>query len=300
MKAISLNFWHKCNNKCIFCFCREKDLIKEKITPPVIHSLRELGKFFLKYKLNCDLVIFSGNEPTLNPKLLPAVLLAKKIGYQVEIRTNGRYLKDKNFCKKLLMVGIDQIGITVLSHKNKIHDFLTQRVGSFKETIKGIKNLVKLGLAEKIRLYSVINKFNYKHLPESLLFYYKLGIKNIRFNFVYHNNPYIVPKLSDLKKYLVKCLSLANKRKIFVLFYGIPLCVLGEKYKKFISEFYLKNELILGGRISDYFYLRKKMGKRKTKYCKKCYQNNICEGTWKSYYNIYGEEEFKKWAKKYD
>lgn len=293
MKALSINFWEECNNHCIFCFCRENDLLAEKLSPKAVSSVREVGKALLQHRSICNFLIISGNEPTLNPDLLRLILLAKKIGYKVEIRTNGRTLKDKKFCSKLLKTGLDSVGVTLLSHDSEIHDFLTQTKGSFQETVSGIKNFISLGNPGKITLYNVINKFNFRRLPENLAFYDYLGVKNVQLNFVYHNSKKIVPRFSDLKEYLDKALTLATKLGMKIGTYGIPLCFLG-KYRKLATEFRLRNEVVLGGRISDYNYMRTKLGKRKTKYCQSCSQKNICEGTWKSYYNVYGEEEFKQ------
>jgi len=293
MKALSVNFWEECNNHCIFCFCREKDFLAEKLSPKVASSVREVEKALLQHQSICDFLIISGNEPTLNPGLSYLILFAKKIGYKVEIRTNGRTLKDKKFCSKLLRIGLDSIGVTLLSHDSKTHDFLTRVKGSFQETASGIKNFISLGNPEKITLYNVINKFNFRQLPESLAFYDYLGAKNVQLNFVYHNNKKIVPRFSDLKEYLDKALALAIKLDMKIGAYGIPLCFLG-KYRNLATEFGLRNEVVLGGRISDYNYVRTKMGKRRAKYCRSCSQKDICEGTWKSYYNVYGEEEFKR------
>jgi len=295
MKNLSINFWKKCNNHCIFCFCREKDFLTEEVSAPAITSLAQVKKALLQHRASCDRIIVSGNEPLLNPDLFLVILLAKKMGFEAEIRTNGRLLKDKKICLKLLAAGLDSIGITLLSHDEKTHNFLTQRADSFKETVRGIKNLLALAGPHKITIYNVINKFNYRELARALVFYYSLGARNAQLNFVYHNCQEIVPSFSELKKPLHLALATGEKLGMSVGTYGIPLCFLG-KYQKLATERKLKNEIILGGRISDYNYLRTEVGKRESKYCKKCFQKNICEGTWKSYYNVYGEEEFKNKA----
>jgi len=191
-----------------------------------------------------------------------------------------------------MKAGLDSIGITLLSHKAKTHNFLTRTKNSFQETVQGIKNFIVLGNAGHMTIYTVINRFNFRHLAKIVSFCHKLGAKNLQLNFVYHNNKKIVPQFSELKKPLHQALALATRLGLNVGTYGIPFCFLGQ-YQKLATELRIKNEVILGGRINDYNYLRTNLGKRKTKYCQKCSQKNICEGTWKSYYHIYGEEEFK-------
>lgn len=292
MTSLAINFWDKCNNKCVFCFCREHDLLSEKLDASVTKSPKKIGQALLKYKNKCDFIIISGNEPTLNPQLLLAVLLAKKIGYKVDLRTNGRSLRDKTLCRSLFMAGVDMISITLLSFDSKTHDFLSNAKGAFADTVKGIQNVALLWDPEKIRIYNVVTKYNYKQLKKSVAFYHKLGIKNVQFNFVYHTDAKIVPSLTDVEKNLKAAMSNAIKFKMNASVYGFPLCFLG-KYFKLSSELTLHDEVSFGSRIPDYKKVRINLGKKKTCYCSACKYDSICEGTWKAYYKIYGEEEFK-------
>ncbi len=292
MSALAINFWNKCSNACIFCFCKEHDLLTEELVPPSISSLREVGRALIEHKNQCDWVIFSGNEPTLNPDLLVAIMLAKKIGYKVDLRTNGRKLKDRTFCRKLLKVGIDRVNISLLSFDYKTHDLLSNAAGAFDETVAGIKNLVSLWDPKKICIYNVVTKYNYKQLTKSVAFYRDLGVKDIQFNFVYHTDKNITPALSGLESSLQKAIADAIGFGIKVRVYGFPLCFLGKNYK-LASELSTSNEVVLGNRITDYETVRTDFGKKKTSFCHDCKLGDICEGTWKSYYGIYGEEEFK-------
>lgn len=297
MKAISVNFWHGCSNDCIFCFCKEADLLSEKLDPGCITSPLEIGRALLKNQKECDWLIISGNEPTLNPDLLITVKLAKKIGYKVDLRTNGRSLKNISFCRKLFKVGVDRINITLLDSKAVTHDFLSGSKGAFSETVLGIGNVLSMWKPDQICVYNVVTKYNYRKLSKSVRFYYQLGIRDIQFNFVYHTDLKIVPKLADLEKHLQEAIKEAMELGINTRVYGFPLCVLG-KYPDISSELSTNNEVVLGGRISDYEKVRISLGKAKSEYCKTCKLSDICEGTWKSYFKIHGEDEFEFFSKR--
>lgn len=292
MTSLAINFWDKCSNKCIFCFCKEHDMVSEKLNPSSITSPQKVGRALLKYRKECDSIIISGNEPTLNPDLLLVVMLAKKIGYKVDLRTNGRSLRNRAFCHKLFKAGVDMVSVTLLSFDSKTHDFLSNANGAFTDTVVGIQNIVTIWDPEKVRIYSVVTEYNYKHLKKSMAFYNKLGAKNVQFNFVYHTNKNIVPKLTNVEKNLKIALCDAVKFKINASVYGFPLCFLG-KYFGLSSELALHNEVSLGSRITDYRSVRINLGKKKTCYCLGCKYDDICEGTWKSYYKVYGENEFE-------
>jgi len=76
--------------------------------------------------------------------------------------------------------------------------------------------------------------------------------------------------------------------------YGFPLCFLGENFH-LASEFSTvdNSEVLLGGKVDTCEEVRINFGKRKSKYCLGCKLSDICEGTWKAYYKIYGDLEFK-------
>lgn len=299
MKSLSINFSKTCNNKCIFCFCNEKnfknlELLKE------IDNFRKAAKEIIRYRKTCGGLIISGNEPTLNPDLFSIILFAKKLGYFVELRTNGKFLANEKYCLELLQTNFDICCISLLSYDAAIHDSLTKTKDSFKETVEGIKNVFTIGGADKIKLFNVITSKNYKKLTKYIEFCKELGVREVQFNFVYHSDYGVVPKLSSVEKYIMQAIKLSKKLNMRINFFGFPLCFL-RKYYKLSQELYFNqdnNEVMLGGRFSDYNHVRKSLGKKKTKYCNYCMLEKICEGIWSPYLEIYGEKEFKKWGKK--
>ncbi|MEI7750170.1 MAG: radical SAM protein [Candidatus Moraniibacteriota bacterium] len=295
MKSLAINFWPTCSNRCVFCFCTEHDLVAEDLTPPSVHSAADVGKALVANRNECDWVILSGNEPTLNPDLLVVIMLAKRIGYRVDLRTNGRRLKDRTFCRRLLKAGTDRINITLLSADADIHDALSGAPGAFADTVAGIRNLVSLGDPEAITVYIVVTRKNVAWLEKHVTYLHALGIRDIQFNCVYHTDSDVVPSLSDVEQPLQAAIRTAVGFGMRVQVYGFPACFLGE-YAGLASELTKSNEVMLGSRITDYHSVRTDLGKRKTKYCAGCMAGPVCEGTWKSYYGIYGEEEFKKRA----
>jgi len=81
-------FTQGCNFRCPFCHNPELvdperfvDLIPEK----------EILSFLDKRKGRLDAVVITGGEPTMQPELIPFILLLKAMGYLIKLDTNGTH-----------------------------------------------------------------------------------------------------------------------------------------------------------------------------------------------------------------
>jgi len=163
----------QCNNNCIFCCDRNiKDghigLRRSFIFLYKSPFLTLSGFLKQKEKLkHSDSILFTGGEPTLNKDLFHFVRMLKNLGYEnIEIQTNGRLLSYHSFCLALLNSGINAVGVSIHGSNSRIHDILTRSRGSFKQTNKGLGNIISLKDRYKIRVYTnfTINKINYKDI----------------------------------------------------------------------------------------------------------------------------------------
>ena len=78
-------------------------------------------------------------EPTLRDDLPELLIYAQKKGIVTGLITNGRKLKDPKYVKTLEDAGLDFVQVTLESDKPEIHDEMTKAVGSWAETVEGIK-----------------------------------------------------------------------------------------------------------------------------------------------------------------
>ena len=127
----------RCQNDCLHCYAGGPHETPELTTvqwKSVIDKLSEIGVFILT---------FTGGEPTLHEGLPELLLYAQNKGMVTGLISNGRMLKDKAFVGVLENSGLDFVQITLESHKPQIHDSMTGKKGSWKETAKGIQNAVQ-------------------------------------------------------------------------------------------------------------------------------------------------------------
>lgn len=85
MKELTLEITGKCDISCPWCSSDAK--------PDGEHVSRgEVELLLEKYRGECDVVRFSGGEPTLHPDLVFLCSVAKHLGYYVVLLTNGSKL----------------------------------------------------------------------------------------------------------------------------------------------------------------------------------------------------------------
>jgi len=175
-KRLIIALGYNCNNDCIFCGISAKKRTKTK-------SKEEIkGRLLKARKDGIEKIVFSGGEPTIHEAFIELIDFAKKQRFrEIEIMTNGRAFSDKVFAKKVVDSGAKKFLFNIISHKQNVHDFITQRKGSFAETVEGIKNLKKLGA--KIEGNLLVLKQNYKSLRKTIEFFSKLGLSKIYISF---------------------------------------------------------------------------------------------------------------------
>ena len=290
---------YRCNNRCRFCNDANKRELPNKTTKQI---KKEMIGARNKETTYLELI---GGETTIRPDVLELISFAKNLGFQtIAMSTNGRMYSYLKFTKKIIKAGLTDIVFSIHGHNSKIHDYLTQSPGSFKELLKGLNNFKKLGF-ERIGSNTTIVKQNYKHLPQIGQFIYQQGIRNSEFIFVdpnyggaYDNFDKLVPRISQIAPYVKKCLDIGRRNKIphWAVRY-VPLCYF-QDYLDQISELrevkiFHTEHLAPDFENFDVESSRQLIGRAKTKKCQNCQLFKQCEGIWKEYLKHYGDKELK-------
>lgn len=223
-----------CNNNCRFCF-----LGKKKENPnPSLDALLEKADGIKE-----NTVILFGGEPTLCPHIL---IVAKRLDgkrKKIFLTTNGRKLSEGKFAKDLLSCRLDQLTVSLHSHKKEDHEFLTRSKG-FEETIKGIENASRFKSAQTVfRANIVINKINYRYLLDLAKFARENGFTRIRFNLlspVFEKQalrmmkPLLIKPL-DSVPYLLEAMAYLSESGADFMVSNHPLCYFPPKYWKYFA-----------------------------------------------------------------
>jgi MoaA/NifB/PqqE/SkfB family radical SAM enzyme len=164
---------YRCQNRCEHCYNEPRDL-KELTVDQWKMIISKLWKIGIPH------IVFTGGEPTLYPGLSDLIIKSEEFGQVTGLVTNGRNLRKPGFLKELIAKGLDHVQITVLSHREELHDMLVGEKGAWKETMEGLK----IAVLEDVYLTTntTIMRSNAPEIEETMRFLISLGVKHIAFN----------------------------------------------------------------------------------------------------------------------
>ena len=179
---IDAEITRQCNLNCIFCVRRacKHDLNKEsrRLEMPKerwVELVRESAELGVR-----NWSISGIGEPMMRPDiLLPTMKMIKAYDMFGELTSNGTLFKDK-YIKEIVDIEWDSVCISIDGPNAKIHDSLRRVKGTFEKATRTIKRFAYW--KKKLRsdlptltINMVLNKKNYKKLPEMVKLAERLG-----------------------------------------------------------------------------------------------------------------------------
>ncbi len=148
--AVHLDVTYRCNERCIHCYLDHDDSgeMTTSEIKGVLDQLAQAGTFFLT---------FSGGEVFMRQDFLELVAYARLQMFNVKVKTNGVMIRQTQ-AARLRQLGVEQIQISVYSHRPEVHDAITKLPGSLKKTIESIRFLKSQGL--KVVVANVLMTLN--------------------------------------------------------------------------------------------------------------------------------------------
>ena len=131
--TIEIELTNYCNAHCIFCpnnsSKRKRGFIDKQKLYNILNEQekRKIDNWFNKRFNTLDFpkIVYAGlGEPLLHPDFLEIVEYTKKLGFYVEIVTNGLLL-NKNIVDKLIELKVDSLAISLHSINKKIYNEIT-------------------------------------------------------------------------------------------------------------------------------------------------------------------------------
>ena len=266
-----------CNDNCISCPVPRR-------TGNPNPSIKEIKKKIDEILSFSDHIEINGGEPTIRndlPKILEYI--ESKNAKEISLLTNTRRFCYNNYAKKIAKTKNLKIITTLYGHDALLHNSITRTPKSFEQKIDGIKNLISYNVPIELRI--LIHKMNYKHLDSIANFiienfqkenFEKIIIMNPRLTNTAKNHEHIVSeKITVLASVLEKPFLKLKEKGFKVGFFHFPHCVLSKQIQEFSHG-------ATAGKPSVVFAEK----------CSKCSKKEKCSGIWKSYLEIFGEEEF--------
>jgi len=282
------NIETRCNQDCIFCFARNSTMVVTDLEarPGLLRALAGNG---------ISGVMFSGGEPTLNPRLPAFLGEANRAGLRhITVESNAIRFSDPDVVARCRSMGLNTAFVSFHSCRPDTVERLTRVGGAFEKTFAGVRNLLSAGV--EVNLNCVINRYNFKELSELTRFIATelSSVNTLTFSYVAplgraEGRPDIVPRISEVAPYLAEALLLAEQLGLDAWVpgrCGIPLCFL-PGLERFFVDYRLRDHLPPErSRLPE--------DRVKTDLCPGCSLDPYCQGLWCNYATMYGVEELRQ------
>jgi len=136
--SVHMDLTYRCNERCVHCYLDHDD--RGEMTTAeikgILDQLAEAGVFFLT---------LSGGEPLMRKDFFEIVAYARSLMFNVKVKTNGLLIGEKE-ALRLQELGVENLKISVYSHRAEVHDAITKVKGSLERTKNAIRFLRAQGL----------------------------------------------------------------------------------------------------------------------------------------------------------
>ncbi len=176
---VIMNLTYMCPNDCVFCAVGDRERAHG--------DAARFAKFLREYRdMGVESVDFDGGEPTLFPRFMRLVALARELGYNnINVTTNARSLADRGAASRFLLSGLTSVLVSVHGHTAELHERHTRSKRSFEETVRGIKHIVELKPARVgFAINTTVTKWNAPCLDDMLGFFKGLGAGAVNIQFI--------------------------------------------------------------------------------------------------------------------
>ena len=196
--SVHFDITYRCNERCVHCYLDHDDL-GEMTTgeiEDVLDQLADAGVFFLA---------LSGGEVLMRRDFFDIVEHARRRLFNVKIKTNGVMIREPE-ARRLRQLGVEQVQISVYSHRPEVHDGITKLPGSLRRTIEAIRFLKLQGL--KVSMANVLMTANLFDNQGVMSLAKDLGVS-------YTLDPTITPKIDGNTAVLALRAPAAELRRVF-------------------------------------------------------------------------------------
>ena len=196
--SVHFDITYRCNERCVHCYLDHDDLgeMTTAEIEDVLDQLADAGVFFLA---------LSGGEVLMRRDFFDIVEHARRRLFNVKIKTNGVMIREPE-ARRLRQLGVEQVQISVYSHRPEVHDGITKLPGSLRRTIEAIRFLKLQGL--KVSMANVLMTANLFDNHGVMSLAKDLGVS-------YTLDPTITPKIDGNTAVLALRAPGAELRRVF-------------------------------------------------------------------------------------
>jgi radical SAM protein with 4Fe4S-binding SPASM domain len=149
--SVHVDVTYRCNERCEHCYLDHDDKgeMSTQEIKNLLDQLADIGVFFLT---------FSGGEVFMRRDFLELVEYARNLQFNVKVKTNGVMIRDRE-ARRLRELGVEEMQISIYSHRPEVHDAITKVPGSLKRSLDAVRFLKSRGL--KVVVSNVLMRVNH-------------------------------------------------------------------------------------------------------------------------------------------
>ncbi len=226
MRRLELHLTYTCPERC--AFCSEAHRMDRFRRFPVTWG-RVARVLRTHAARGVQAVHLTGGEPTIHPRFLDVLRLARRLGMRTSIGTIGTRLADPDFAARAGPL-LDEALFSLHGPDAGTHDALAGREGSFERVTAAIRNTGAVGRTF-LAVNTVLTRRNVDRLPETIALAESLGarlvvVSNTTPEGAAHDRyEALAVPLEVLAERLPGAARAA--RRAVVRFFGVPMCLLG-------------------------------------------------------------------------
>jgi AdoMet-dependent heme synthase len=203
--SVHLDITYRCNERCVHCYLDHDDH-GEMTTAEIMDVLAQLadaGVFILT---------LSGGEIFMRRDFFEIVARARQLMFNVKLKTNGVMIHEKE-AARLRQLGVEQIQISVYSHRPEVHDAITKLPGSFDRTVQAIRFLKSQAL--KVTIANVLMRGDLAGIEGN--FNDQQGVRNLarELGVMYTVDPTITPMMDGNTSILALRIPGSELKQVF-------------------------------------------------------------------------------------
>ncbi len=200
LRSAKMKVTPRCNLRCRMCSYWRYESQPEMSTERLLSLIDELADMGVRK------IHFSGGEPLLRSDIFDAIgrCTARKI--RANITTNGTMV-DHERAKMLVKSGARSVSVSIDGPTAKVHDQIRGVDGAFKKAVSAVERLAEARdkysrrKRMRIRINTVLQRDNWRHLPEIVRLAGKLGADEMHPMPVDPKKPAMLIKKSEIKDF---------------------------------------------------------------------------------------------------
>lgn len=304
MARVDIKLGYSCNSACLHCVVDDyRDHLRSRGRPQDLTTEEYRRELEDSRRRGCDECVFTGGEPTVRRDLCELLATARGLGYRVILQTNGRRLSRAAYAERVVQAAGPGAFYVVALHAStaRVHDDITDRRGSFRQTVEGIRNLVCRGAAVCGKV--VIQRKNLGLLCDTCRLLSRLGVAHISLTFPHALGAarryfdQVVPRYAECWREIAAGIDTCRRLGVSVETEAVPFCFLPGREEaanelRQARESYVELKQYGADRGVVNWSRERLRIKAKGPECRHCRFDPVCEGPWREYPERYGWEEF--------